>query len=141
MKLVNSATASAASSPEAEIASSVPPSAPSPRISRMLFPFARRPLASTSIVAAKDAAERTKAPAGRACKATASGSRTSVSSELCDTARLLGRAGHLRHQLGEPARDCGAVRHDHQPDEPVTVQGRHGSVFYNAERHSTMLSS
>src|SRR5438445_724821 len=105
-RLANWATASAASSPEAEIASSVPPSAPSPRISRMLFAFARRPLACTSIVAANDAAARTNAPAGRACNATVSGSRTRVSSELGDTARLLRRSGHLRQGGAGRSRDA-----------------------------------
>ena len=44
--------ASAASGPEAEITSSVPPVAPSARTSRMLFALALRPFASTRISAA-----------------------------------------------------------------------------------------
>src|SRR4029077_17710115 len=90
------ATAAGASSPEAEIVSSEPPSAPRPRISRMLLPFACLPFARTSIVAAKEEAARTNAPAGRACSATARGRRTS--SELSRTPRLLGSNHHIRER-------------------------------------------
>jgi len=50
------------------------------------------------------------------------------------------RAGDLRDQLGEAARNCGAMRHDHEPDQAVSVRSCHSTAFYNAERHSTMLS-
>src|SRR5258706_5231176 len=126
-RLANWATASAASSPEAEIASSVPPSAPSPRISRMLFAFARRPLARTSIAAANEAAARTNAPAGRACKATVSGRRTRVSSELWDTARLLGRRGDFREgsagRSRDPGSDCALDERGVGENDPFRLPG------------------
>ena len=69
----------------------------------MLFPFACRPLACTSIVAANDAAVRTNEPAGRACSATDVGSLTS--SELSDTSGLLRRSSNVVQ--------CGSGRRDH----------------------------
>src|SRR5206468_3080569 len=98
MSRASCSAASTASSPEAAITSSVPPSAPRARTSRMLFAFARRPLADTNTSALKAAAARTSMPAGRAWSATVAGSwacRSTRSSELGDIPRLLGRAGGL----------------------------------------------
>src|SRR5581483_5654457 len=87
--------AAAASSPDASMTSSTPPSAPSERMSRMLFAFARRPLALTNTSAAKVDAARTSVPAGRACSATSAGRQTRIS-ELGNAARLLRCASGLR---------------------------------------------
>src|SRR5437588_10622565 len=121
---VSSATAAAASSPEAEILNSDPPSAPRPRISRMLFAFACLPFARTSIVAAKAAAARTNAPAGRACSATEDGSRTS--SELSDTARLLRGLRDLRER--RPGRG-GDTRGDRTFDQTPVGEDDPRSLF------------
>src|SRR4051812_50134980 len=93
------------------MASSVPPAAPRASTSRMLFAFARRPLALTYTSAAKAAAARTSKPAGRACRATPSGRRTvraTMSSELGDTSRLLGRTHGFRE--GATGRGCDTGR-------------------------------
>ena len=114
----------------------------------MLFAFARRPFASTSIVAVNDAAARTNAPAGRACRATVSGrddcgEATRTTTVLCEICReIVGRRRHIdevhaglaqAEQAAPDAMDGSAAgvdlavlaRHATERDEKLAVPGEH----------------
>src|SRR6185436_9169519 len=104
MTCTRRSAASEAPSPDATMLTSPPPATPSESTSRMLFAFALRPFARSSIGAANAVASRTRTPAGRAWSATSGGSvasRSTGDSELGDMPR-----GHRRlYDLVAPRAD------------------------------------
>src|SRR6202165_1008164 len=117
-QVASASRAAGASSPSSFSWSSVPPVAPRARTARMLFASAIFPSMPTVTRDRKRNAVLTKLAAGRACRATFSGSATwtSPDSELACTARLLRGSRHLVEVLAGGG-------HDGRGDRPFDEWG------------------